>query len=140
MTRQEMILPLCAQVFLTFLIWSWLMWGRVSTLLRAKINPQKTADEVQQKVIFKKYENQSDNLENLFEMPVLFYVAILLIVYLGLIDSFYLYSAWAYVFFRTIHSIIHCTYNRVVHRFYVYFISSIVLLGIWIRIAFHFSY
>ena len=135
MTHAELFQPLCAQVLLTFLIWSWLVWGRVSTLLYGRINPQKTADEAQSGKIFQKYENQSDNLENLFELPVLFYVAILLIAFIGVADSFYLYTAWAFVLSRTIHSIIHCAYNRIFHRFYAYIFSSLILWLMWVRIA-----
>jgi hypothetical protein len=135
MTQNEIFQPLFVQVLLTFLVWSWLIWGRVSTLLRTKTNPQKTADEVQARVIFKKYENHSDNLENLFELPVLFYVIVLLIAFTGVVDSVYVYAAWAFVITRTIHSIIHCTTNKIVYRFYAYLLSSSLLWLMWFRIA-----
>jgi hypothetical protein len=135
MTQFKIFLPLFAQILVTFLVWCWLIWGRVSTLLLSKTNPQKTADEAQSRKIFKNYENQSDNLENLFELPVLFYVSILIVAFAGLTNSFYLYAAWTFVFTRAIHSVIHCTYNRVTHRFYAYVISSFILWLMWIRIA-----
>lgn len=101
--------PLFAQILLTFLVWSWLLYGRVSTLRRNKINPQKTADETKAKLIFKSYENQSDNLENLFELPVLFFTAVFLIAFTGIEDSLYVSAAWTFVVTRAIHSFIHCT-------------------------------
>jgi len=37
--------------------------------------------------------------------------------------------------FRVLHSLIHCTYNKIVHRFNAYLASSLVLWAMWIRIA-----
>ena len=80
--------------------------------------------------------NPSDNFENLFEMPVLFYVAALLIFVTGLTDPIYVFGAWAFVALRAIHSIVHCTYNKIMHRFYFYAASSIVLWLMWFRISY----
>jgi hypothetical protein len=41
-------------------------------------------------------------------------------------------AAWAYVGLRALHSLIHVTYNRVVHRFLVYVASTLLLFGMWI--------
>ncbi|HPO25494.1 MAG TPA: MAPEG family protein, partial [Arenimonas sp.] len=43
--------------------------------------------------------------------------------------------AWLYVVLRVVHSIIQCSYNKVMHRFYVFFTSVWVLLGIWVMLA-----
>jgi hypothetical protein len=40
-------------------------------------------------------------------------------------------AAWAYVALRGLHSLIHVTYNRVVHRFLVYAASTLLLFGMW---------
>ena len=40
-------------------------------------------------------------------------------------------AAWIYVALRVAHSAIHCTYNRVLHRFAVFATSCAVLLGMW---------
>ena len=37
--------------------------------------------------------------------------------------------AWLYVALRYAHSAIHCTYNRVMHRFAVFIASMLVLFG-----------
>jgi hypothetical protein len=34
-----------------------------------------------------------------------------------------------------LHSLVHCTYNRVIHRFTAYLASSLVLMLMWIRLA-----
>ncbi len=39
--------------------------------------------------------------------------------------------AWAYVALRVVHSAIHCGYNRVMHRFYAFLASNLVLWALW---------
>jgi len=77
----------------------------------------------------------ADNLKNLFELPILFYAALLLTMVLMIQDPLLVQLSWAFVALRFLHSLVHCTYNRVMHRFLAYLFSSIVLMLIWARIA-----
>ncbi|MGH8402087.1 MAG: MAPEG family protein, partial [Gammaproteobacteria bacterium] len=43
--------------------------------------------------------------------------------------------AWIYVALRIVHSLIHVTYNKIIHRFSVYATSSFLLLAMWIIFA-----
>ena len=79
--------------------------------------------------------NPSNNLKNLFEMPVLFYVAVLLSMVLMIQDTLLVQLAWGYVLLRVVHSAVHCTYNRVMHRFIAYATSYLFLLFMWVRLA-----
>ena len=80
-------------------------------------------------------ETAADNYANLFESPVLFYIAILLTLLLMVQDSILVILSWTYVTSRYIHSFIHITYNQVMHRFSVFIFSSFVLLAIWVRLG-----
>jgi len=73
----------------------------------------------------------ADNYRNLFEMPVLFYLALLVAALAGLVTPVSLGLAWGYVLCRCIHSAIHCGYNRVAHRFYAFLASNLVLWTLW---------
>ncbi len=74
----------------------------------------------------------ADNFRNLFEMPVLFYTLCALMLALR-VESFWLaVGAWVYVLLRAVHSVIHCTSNRVVYRFTVFAASALVLLSLWL--------
>ncbi len=75
------------------------------------------------------------NLMNLFEMPVLFYLACLTLYVTQSADSAMLSLAWAYVALRIAHSAVHLTYNNVFHRLALFAISNIALLIVWVRIA-----
>lgn len=68
---------------------------------------------------------------NLFEMPVLFYVGIILIYITHEVNYWLVFCAWAYVGLRYLHSYIHLGTNDVLTRFRVYFASGLVLVVMW---------
>ena len=53
----------------------------------------------------------------------------------GMVTPVSLGLAWTYVGLRALHSLIQCTYNRVMHRFIVYALSSLTLLALWAYLA-----
>jgi hypothetical protein len=73
------------------------------------------------------------NFMNLLEMPVLFYVACVAVYVTRTADAALLVLAWLYVALRIAHSLVHLTYNRVLHRLGFYAASAVVLAAIWIR-------
>jgi hypothetical protein len=75
------------------------------------------------------------NYMNLLEMPLLFYVACTVLFVLGEVDALGLVLAWSYVGFRVVHTVVHLTYNNVIHRLAAFAASNIVLLALWIRIV-----
>ncbi|GAA4867224.1 MAPEG family protein [Luteimonas vadosa] len=77
----------------------------------------------------------ADNYRNLFEMPVLFYAALLVAFGIGAATPLTVGLAWAYVGLRIVHSAIHCGYNRVRDRLYAYLASNIVLWTLWILLG-----
>ena len=66
----------------------------------------------------------SDNLKNLFELPTVFYGIVLYIFVTRQVDESYLLAAWAFFLFRTLHSVVHCTFNFIPLRFVLYVISA----------------
>lgn len=75
------------------------------------------------------------NYMNLLELPVLFYVACLTLYVMQRADGPALGLAWAFVALRVIHSVVHLTYNNVIHRMRWFAASVAVLLALWIRIV-----
>jgi hypothetical protein len=68
---------------------------------------------------------------NLFEMPVLFYVGVLMTYVTHNVSGWMVGCAWAYVALRYAHSYVHLTSNAVPVRVTVYFASAGVLLVMW---------
>jgi hypothetical protein len=75
------------------------------------------------------------NFMNLLEMPVLFYVVCLVIQVTGCVSPGMLALAWAFVAARVLHSLIHLTYNRVMHRLAAFGLSNGVLIALWVLVA-----
>lgn len=135
MLYKPMLLPLLAQVLLTFAVWVYLYAWRIPEIRRKNIDPQQLQDRAAAHALLPDSANASNNLKNLFELPVLFYVAVLLSLVLLLQDNLLVQLSWGFVAARTAHSAIHCTYNNVTHRFIAYAVSCLFLLFIWIRLA-----
>ncbi len=125
-----MFWPVLALVLLTFGVAVRMLVVRIGEMRRLRIHPQKVAVSAQAAQHFVD-TRAADNYRNLFEMPVLFYaLAILTFVTAGG-SSLLLMLAWLYVALRVAHSVIHCSYNRVMHRFAAFISSALVLLAMW---------
>jgi hypothetical protein len=68
---------------------------------------------------------------NLFEMPMLFHVVLLMIYVTHQTTTWLVACAWLYVVLRYVHSYVHLTNNDVMTRVIVYFSSGFVLLAMW---------
>lgn len=118
--------PAFAMAALTAVVW-WRMYAaRIAQMKRERIHPQKVATSAQAAALLTD-SRAADNFRNLFELPVLFYLALVLADRLDRIDAASVGLAWGFVVLRVVHSAIHVTYNRVMHRFYAYLGSSVVL-------------
>jgi hypothetical protein len=129
------VYPILAMILLTFLVTAKMFSVRVQEMKTFKINPQSISTRTESAQNFKN-KNASDNLQNLFEMPVLFYVLSVLFILLQKSTSITLYLMWSYVFCRYIHSYIHCTSNKVMHRFYAFLPSMMILFLLFFNLIF----
>ncbi len=132
---KPLLLPLLAQVVLTFIVAMVMYRKRVSEMKSKRIHPQKAKTRSAFHGLLPDSESSANNYSNLFESPVLFYTAILLTLILMIQDSVLVVLAWTWVATRYLHSFIHITYNRVMHRFSVFILSSFVLFAIWLRLG-----
>ena len=135
--KQPLILyPILAMIGITAVVWLRLYFERVGEMRARRIRPQDIATKQQSTEILHKV-NASDNFSNLFEVPVLFYVLCILAFTTQMVTPFLLGGAWAFVALRGLHSLIHCTYNQVMHRFVAYLLSTLILFAMWGVFAFH---
>ena len=132
---KPLLLPVLAQVVLTFVVMLVMYRKRVAEMKTKRIHPQRTKSRSMTHGVLTDSETAANNYANLFESPVLFYTAILLTLILMVQDSILVALAWTYVGSRYLHSFIHITYNRVMHRFSVFIFSSFVLLAMWVRLG-----
>ncbi len=134
MYYKPILMPLIAMVLLTLLVWIYMYITRIREMNRRRIHPQQLATGEEARALLSDSAAPADNLRNLFEIPVLFYVAVLLSLVLMLQDPMLAYLSWGFVITRYLHSLVHCTYNRVMHRFVLYVAGCGLLVLIWIRL------
>jgi hypothetical protein len=132
---QQMLYPVLAMVFLTLLVLLRLGYGRVRFLQTQHVHPQKVANRKGASEVFAPLGNLSDHFQNLLEVPVLFYVLTGFLLLLAKVDAGYVTMAWLFVAVRGVHTLIHCTYNKVLHRFLAFLTSTMILLVMWARLA-----
>lgn len=127
---QSIVTACAAMVLLVAVVAAKMVADRSREMRMRRIHPQQVATS---RTAAQHYEavQAADNYRNLFELPVLFYAWAALAIATGHASEAMALGAWAYVALRALHSLIHCTYNKVMHRFAVFLLSIVVLVGLW---------
>ena len=125
--RQEAIFsPFFATMFLTLVVWVYMYIRRISFITSRKISPKDLAvPGALAQISPPNVSNPSDNFKNLFEIPVLFYALVLYLFVTKQVDTVYVNAAWLFVLFRALHSAVHCTFNLIMLRFYLYLFATL---------------
>ncbi len=137
MFYKPLLLPILIQVALTFAVMLRMYATRIREMRAKRIDPQAVATRARGRAALTDSAASADNFANLFETPVLFYLAMVLALVLMVQDPVMVALAWMYVVLRCLHSVIHTTYNTVLHRFWVFVMSCVALLGIWLRLGWY---
>ena len=125
--------PFFATMFLTLVVWAYMYVRRIGFIRSKGISPKDLAVPGElARLSPPEISNPSDNLKNLFEIPVLFYALALYLFATNQVDDAYVSAAWVFVAFRALHSVVHCTINLVMLRFYLYLFST---LAVWFIVA-----
>ena len=121
-------------VALTIAVWLRMYATRIGEMKRERIHPQAVATSAQMAARLSD-TRAADNFRNLFELPVLFYLALLVAAKTAQTGVVVLGLAWTFVALRVLHSWIHCTYNKVMHRFKAYLAGGVALWTLWAVLA-----
>ena len=111
MEQELIIFPALVVVALTFIVGFTLVRLRFLAVNRGEVNPHyfllnrggKLPDYLLR---------MEQNYTNLFELPVLFYLLILLLYITHEVDTLQLWLAWGFAVTRIVHTAIHTTVNR----------------------------
>lgn len=134
MNQTLILYPLLAMFALVVMVAVTMFRRRVAFYKSNRVHPQKTATSAQMAAVMPD-QRAPDNFRNLFELPVMFYVAVLTLYVTQLVILPQVVLAWVYVAARYTHSYIHCTSNVVMRRFYAFLVSCLTLLAMWIVLA-----
>ena len=134
LTAKLLILAMALQVLLTMVILVLMGRERVPRVMSgeipiADVAVERTAYPLRARLL-------SNNFDNQFQLPVLFYVAGLLVLWTGSVGWLELLLAWLFVGLRYVHAAIHVTSNAMLHRFAVYTAGLAVLAALWLLLVF----
>ena len=124
MNQQLIFGPFLALMVLTLVVWLYMYGRRIPFITRSKLTAAQLAPLELARLSPPAVSNPSDNLKNLFEIPTLFYAFCLYLFVTQRVDTTYLVAGWMFVFFRVLHSLVHCTVNIVILRFWLYAAST----------------
>ena len=127
--------PTFALVALIILVWFWLTVERGHHIKRRPPTVEDFATGEAALRYFTPVEMPANNFRNLFEMPVLYFaiVPLLMITHQG--NHVQVALAWAFVLLRAVHSFIHIVVRKMMIRAPVYWLGSAVLMAMWIGFA-----
>ena len=128
----NVIWPTFALVALVFVVWTTLFVQRMRHLKATPPGSEDFATSDSARRYFMPVEMPANNLANLFEMPVLYFALVPLLVITGHANGAQVVLAWLFVLLRAAHSFIHIGPKNVQARFVVYLLSTIVLAMMWV--------
>jgi len=127
--------PLLAHILLVVSLY-FLLIIRKSKAIKAKtVDFKKTA--LNNKAWPEDVVQVSNNLDNQFESPLVFYGLCIITVLVGAVNSFAIGLSVAYVVFRYIHAYVHVGTNYVPHRLRAFALSLFTLLLLLIQTCAH---
>ena len=135
MEQNALFGPFFAMMLLTLVVWLYMYVRRIRFLNSQQIEPDSLTPAMLAEISPAAVANPSDNLKNLFELPVLFYAIVLYLHAVGQVDSVSVIAAWTFVVFRVLHSAVHCTINVVMLRFVLYALACTCVFVMLIRAA-----
>lgn len=135
MEPERIFEPFVATMLLTLVVWIYMYARRISFILRARLAPSQLTPLELARLSPPAVSNPSDNLKNLFELPTVFYAVVLYLYATGGVDVIHVAAAWLFFGFRVLHSAVHCTFNFVPLRFWLYAISALALWCMVLRAA-----
>jgi len=135
--QTAIVLPFVGTMLLTIVVWFYMYARRIPFIMRNRFTPQQLTPSELARLSPPEVANPSDNLKNLFELPTVFYAVVLYLYVARQVDGPYLGAAWIFFGFRVLHSAVHCTFNFVPLRFWLYAISAVALWFMVLRIAWH---
>ena len=118
-------------VLLTFAVGLRLLSVRVAEMKEKRVPPQAASNSLQMAARLQNVQ-AADNFRNLFEVPVLFYALCAMALALSHVPGWLVAGAWLFVCLRVAHSLIQCTYNKVMHRFPVFMSGFVVVVVLWV--------
>jgi hypothetical protein len=129
LTNNAMLGPVVALVAWSLVMWLWMYATRLPAMLKSGMKPDPMLPVGQQMAeLPARVRWKADNYNHLMEEPTIFYAVALALAVMGEGGELALYSAWAYVGIRVVHSLFQALINKIEVRFLIFALSNIPLI------------
>ena len=138
MIGMDILRPVVALAAWTMVMWLWMYATRIPAMSRLKVDPDSLArdpDARLDKLLPPEVQWKAHNYNHLHEAPTVFYAIAIVLAIVGQGDGLNAKLGWAYVSLRIIHSLVQATVNKVIVRFALFALSSLVLLALVVHAA-----
>jgi hypothetical protein len=138
MIQSAILQPVIALAAWTMVMWVWMYATRIPAMNKAGIDGTKLVGSNGASLREKLPDSVSwkaDNYNHLHEAPTVFYAVAITLALIGQGDGFNATLAWAYVGLRVAHSLVQAIGNRVMIRFALFALSSLVLMALVLHAA-----
>jgi hypothetical protein len=124
----SLLLPMLAQIGWTFVLYAWLTLARQRAVKAGEVTYGDFARHDEPHHVAR----IAYNLANQFELPVIFYAAVVLLIATNNVTNIDTIAAWVFVAGRVIHTLVQCLTDNVPLRGQVFLINAVgvaVLIG-----------
>jgi hypothetical protein len=136
MVGMAILQPVVALAAWTMVMWAWMYATRIPAIGTARVDldemvrdPATSLDDVLPVGV----QWKAHNYNHLHEAPTVFYAVAIVLAIIGAGDGLNAQLGWVYVGLRIVHSLVQATVNKVMVRFALFFISSLVLIALVAR-------
>lgn len=130
--------PIVALAAWSLVMWVWMYARRIPAMRKAKIDAMNAvggSGADLRAVLPPRDQWPADNYNHLLEQPTLFYAIALVLALTGTGEGINCWLAWAYVGLRVAHSLVQAIFNRVIVRFALFSLATLVLLMLTVHAA-----
>ena len=131
--NSAILTPVIALITWSLVMWTWMYATRIPAMGKANIEPDDARHPGSLNVLPSNVRSVADNYNHLHEQPTIFYALCFYLALSGGADGLAVNLAWAYVLLRVVHSFVQSIGNKVMLRFPVFALSSIVLIVMTVR-------
>jgi hypothetical protein len=129
MSISAVILPVLVQVGLTLILLLWLGRSRVAVLSAGEVKMGDIA--LGERNWPKRLLQIQNSYQSQFELPLLFYALVALVLITRKADLVFVVMAWMFVAARLMHAYIHTTSNNIIWRFRAFTVGVLILAAMW---------
>lgn len=137
-TIAEIMQPIAALAAWTMVMWVWMYVTRIPAMNAAKVDADALVRQGGQsldQLLPAKTQWKAHNYNHLHEAPTVFYAVALALALIGQGDGLNAMLAWSYVGLRIAHSLVQVTINKVMVRFLIFTLSSLVLMALTLHLV-----